>query len=462
MDPADVRPDTAPRLAVLGAPWCQWCKVFDAEVLPRADVMNETLTRFRIGHVDVDAAPAWMDLPGIAGLPSVVFFDSEGAHVLTKSGYREAPDFIAMVSAIHAKIIAGTAEPYKRARSSRLTDQALDAEGAAKLLARFEAQTFIKVNSNDGGFGSPSRHPRPKLLVELAQWAEQGSAPLRVREWVDKTVASATRGSSPNLIAEPLPDMSFTNDELVALTRPDAKESPRWRDGIEMLATADPYLGLRDPVDHGYFRYAAGPGWYHPHFERLADENLAWVVLHDELGSKEEARRTMEFITRTFSDERGWLNRAQASDPFYYRLPAERRSAASLPAVVANPDLSTQAWGALADPSRCKQLAATVTADWPRAAFQSNAPEALPDAVGDLMNALVACDQQALAQGVADAAVSRWRGGLPANTRLHRLAAGVCAARHTACAQALAAVADIDVDPAHAPPFVALARQAAE
>lgn len=433
--------------------------VLHEDVLPDPGVRRTLASTFALAEVDVDEYPRWMDLPDVDGLPSLIFFDRRGRHVLSKSGYRPAADLIVLLRAVSEKLDAGRMEPYERRVTSSLPDDGLSPQQAAKALKRYESKLFIRVNSNDGGFGSPSRDPRPKLLLEMSLWPD---APARVREWVDLTVESANRGSSPNLEGKPLPDMDFSGEDLARLSRLGAQAGERWREGIDTLPTKDPYLGVRDPVDHGFFRYAAGPGWYHPHFERLAAQNLAWVLLFRARDADADARRTHAFVNRTFA--RGeWFDTAQASDPFYYRLPAPLRDGVPPPAVAPNASLEVQAWATRVDPSRCATLAAALDGvDWPANRMDGGSAPAPVDAVGETLIALSGCGENGreVAAHLGNSAVARWEDGLPAHPRLHRLAAGLCAADHPACARALSAVREVAFSEEFAPPLVALAELA--
>lgn len=449
-------------MVLLSAPWCQWCRVFEHEVLPNPEVAR-ALAPFETIHVDVDASPLWMDIPGFVGLPTLAFFDPRGRLVLTKSGYRPVSDVALMLEVVRDKLAAGELDPYPSPPPARvLTDRALTPREAAAELDRLESFLFMQVNSNDGGFYSPARHPFPAVLVELERWRELGG-PAELESWISLTMRGALRGSSPRLLGEPLPDMSFDAQQLRTVSQRGPEAGPRWRVGIDRLPDMDPYRGLQDPVDGGVFRYSAGPGWYHPHFERRAAENLAWAELLTLRGRTKEARRILAFVDETFGGG-GALATSQRSDPFYFRLRADERTDVAPPPVAPLYNLDVQARAARADPKRCAALDRVPADAWPRANWTGDgetpdAADAPPDAVGELLVALAGCGRKARARADAlvDVVVARWSdAGLDANARLHRLAAGVCAARPSMCARALAAVEHIDPDLDHPPPLAEL------
>lgn len=459
--PAAVGPGARPAIVFLHAPWCQWCKVLEAEVLPAPEVRAVLRRRYRVFDVDVDRFPEWMDLPGIQGLPALIFFDRAGRHVLTKSGYLPVPDAVDLLNAAADKIDAG-AEPYDPGGLSVWKATPLSRAVAGSELQRLSEAVWFQMDSNLGGFGGPSHDPRPDVMVQLAALAPGDE---RTERWLRLTVDNALRGESPRLRGEPAQDMDFDAGELRRLSARGARAGPRWRDGVERLPTADPYLGLQDRWDGGIFRYAAGPGWYHPHFERLAADNLSWILVLEALGRREDAAKVRAFVLATFSDG-PLLNAGQASDPFYYRLTGEERRGLRTPAVARLWTLLVQARAARVWPARCAEFARVRDDRWPRSAWSrrgedEKSPDATVDAVGELLLAMAGCPgQEARAAKLAAVVIERWRQGLPANARLHRLAAGVCAAAPSRCGEALATVAGLGLDVEFAPPLVELQTRA--
>jgi hypothetical protein len=453
------------------AKWCQWCRVLEQKVLPNPHVKRMLSERYQLLEVDVDEKPAWMDLPGVEGLPTFAFFDARGQHVLSRSGYRAAPALVTLLEVIAAKMERGEIDPYPdKPVGPPLAATAITKERAAAALKRFESRIFIKVNSNDGGFHTPARHPCPDLMRELEQWVALGTAPARVADWVRLTLAGALRGGSPRQRGKPLDDMSFDAAELAKLARQGPEAGERWLAGLDLLLDQDPWLGLQDPVDHGVFRYAAGAGWYNPHFERRASDNLSWVLLLRARHRPREAQAVMAFVESTFADE-GLLNAVQRADPYYYRLTASERRGVPPPPVARLWSLLVQARAARANTKRCKLLLRVPGDRWPRELWTESgesdaSPDATPDAVGELLLGLSACpgdEYEKLAAALGDTVSTAWQRGPIATstkaTRLHRLAAGLCATRHPSCGRALASIADLPLDLDFAPPLAALAQR---
>jgi hypothetical protein len=472
--PADLARQAAsekPALVLVTAPWCLWCKVLEHEVLPAPEVRALLDDRYRFFVVDLDAAPAWEDIDDFLGLPSLVFFDEAGQHVLTKSGYRPKVDVADILLVVADEIARDRMEPYPSVAVSKLPTEPVSQAEATQLLTEWEQTTFIRINSNDGGFRSPARHPAPWLLWELQGWidAPGSTAPPRVGAWIEKTLKSALRGTSPRLSGEPLPGFPFDDAELLRLAKEGPNAGKSWRKGVEALPEYDPFRGIQDPLDGGVFRYAAGTGWIHPHFERRAAENLAWALLLEARGDA-RAEAIRGFVARTFHREDGMVRTAQHSNPFYYRLRADERAQIDPPAVTDRVTLDGLAFSVLVDPSRCGLLDPWIAPRWPSwetparnddGGFDAPAP---PDAAGLLLRALARCPGGAAkAKPVRDAIVDRWtREGLPTSSRLLPLAGGLCASGdRRLCGRAIAAIATVAWDIESPPPFGEVQRYAA-
>ncbi len=463
--PSELRPAAQPTVVLLTAKWCLWCDAFKKKVLSDREV-QASLGRFRYLIADVDLSPTWMDLEGVSGLPSLAFFDGDARHVLTLSGYKSVAELEDSLSIVHRRIASGKLTPYAgRKAVEQLPSCAVSVETAQQMLRRFESKIFFAVNSNDGGFGSPARVPHPDLLRELAEWIAVG-APQRVESWVELTIASALQGRSPRLDGKPLPDFAFDLSTIVELATK-GSDADDWLDRIGQLPDMDPFQGLQDPVDHGVFRYAVGPGWYNPHFERRALDNLSWAILLKRRGDDRRARQIGRFVDDVFH-QGVLLGAVQRANPFYYRLSARERRGVAKPPVDRLWLLEVQARAARFDRTRCHLLRRVSVDTWPRARWtergeDAESPAALPDAVGELLLALQTCGAgfRDRARQLSDTVVRLWSDGrAPLEgrfARLHRLTSGICEVSPKDCGRALAAIEDLPFDPEYAPPLTALA-----
>lgn len=68
--------------------------------------------RYRFAEVDVGRAPRSMDLPGVEGLPTFVFLDRAGGHVLTRSGFRPPGDLAYLLEVVAERLREGKMDPY--------------------------------------------------------------------------------------------------------------------------------------------------------------------------------------------------------------------------------------------------------------------------------------------------------------------------------------------------------------
>jgi thioredoxin-related protein len=467
---ATVSPKTGSRtrLVFLSAPWCQWCRVFEKRVLIEKDVQALISKHYRWEHINVDESPTWLDKPDVQGLPSLVFFDQHGKHILTRSGYRSHGETIDLLNVMAKKIATGDVSPYQDPKPHPVySNKALSQEQGKACLKKWESAIFMKINSNDGGFGTPARIPYPDLMVALRQWEQQG-APKRVSSWVDLTLKHALRGRSPRLDGKQLPDFTYTSRQLQSLAKGESTDPQAWYVGVRKLADSDPFQGLQDPIDYGLFRYDAGPGWYHPHFERGALDNLAWILVLREEKRTQDAIRIQRFVQNTFV--RGKLMAAiQVSNPFYYRLTAMERKHVPKPEVEEKYFLKVQARAARVWPERCSLLLRVDPKRWPRSQWTqtqelSSSEQATPDAVGELLLALADCqgnEYQKTAKLLLKTVLDTWKKDAHdlsgSVVRLHRLVAGICHVDPKECGLALAAISSLPLALDFAPPLAELA-----
>lgn len=457
--PAAMQPADRARLVLLTAEWCHWCSVFEAEVLRSQAVRAALHDSARPLLADVDRQPAWLDLPGVEGLPSLALFDSHGHLIGLRSGALSTGAVLAMLQ-VASSARAGDAGG-DRGRLVPWPAWSPTTEQARRRLKVLEEAFFIRVNDNDGGFASPARHPHPAALWTLVRW-HAVDGPDRALRWVDLTLDSALRGESPRLAGRAPRLPALTASALTAGSTDLASGGRAWPERAHALPGLDPFRGLRDPVERGLYRYAEGPGWYHPHFERLAADNLAWIAVARASGRAADAIGIERFVRETFGRPDGSVAAHQRADPFYARLTAAERRGVPPPTVTTLGTTADQARAARIWPHACPSLVDGFDGGWPGTAWRdASGPPAPPDAVGELLLALAGCpDGGPAARALADIVAARWQAGaLPgpwAAARLSPLLDGLCAASAEHCGPALAALEFVPFDLRYPPPLAAL------
>lgn len=112
----------------------------------------------------------------------------------------------------------------------------------------------------------------------------------------------------------------------LALVRETDPMSAHARDVAITALDAMGWGDLYDEVDGGFFRFANGPGWQHPHHEKLLDVNAAMLAVYVEAFEtlrldryRERALDILRYLQTWLADpvEGGWAA-SQREDPTYY------------------------------------------------------------------------------------------------------------------------------------------------
>ena len=90
-----------PVLIDFSTAWCGWCKKLDAEVFPRAEVV-ESLKKFVCAHLDAEVGEGetLAKKYGVRGFPTLLVLDAEGAEIDRIVGYRNPKAFVEEVGRI--------------------------------------------------------------------------------------------------------------------------------------------------------------------------------------------------------------------------------------------------------------------------------------------------------------------------------------------------------------------------
>ncbi len=87
------------------APWCGWCRKFEADVLSDEDVVKILEEDFINVAVDVDTKPELARELGIFGTPTMIFYMPDGIEIERIRGYRDADSFKEALLVISSSVI---------------------------------------------------------------------------------------------------------------------------------------------------------------------------------------------------------------------------------------------------------------------------------------------------------------------------------------------------------------------
>ena len=254
---ARARETGRPLLLSLSAQWCAACHQMDEETWEDpgvAAVVEGTTVPVR---VDVDERPDLYGRYHLGGLPSTAVLSPDG-EFLRGGTFLSPTQLLGLLDSARADLRKGR-RPSPRVRAA--------AAPAAPLVTETVARLRRRADREHGGFGAGAKLPEPEAVtLLLREWQRTGDA------------------------------------ELVAIAR----------ESLDAIAEH-----LVDPLDGGFFRYAAAADWSGPHTEKVTVDQAALIALFLEasaaLGSAEYrgvALRALEHARARLADAAG---RAYAS-----------------------------------------------------------------------------------------------------------------------------------------------------
>ncbi len=269
------RREDKPVLIDIGALWCHWCHVMDAENYSDEGVaafLNENFVCIRVDrdempHVDRVYQEAVSALTGISGWPLTVIATPDGRVFFGGSYFPKARFVEILEAALHSfrherDKVEALAEEVAKEIKKRINPVA-PAEAEERII--IEGIRRIEAVSDEvyGGFGYGQKFPFPAANLLLL---------------VEKRYAVA--------------EHSFT----------------------EMASG-----GLRDHVFGGFFRYCVDRYWEVPHFEKLLIDNafllMDYLLAYRKLGIKlylRTARGIVEFINDFLMSDKGFCSSISA------------------------------------------------------------------------------------------------------------------------------------------------------
>lgn len=243
-----------PVLLDIGAIWCHWCHVMDAESYEDPSLAAFLNTRFVCVKVDRDELPevdlryqrAVQALARQGGWPLTGFLTAEGELFFGGTYFPPEP---ATGMPSFRQVLERVDQVWRRDRESVTTQarrlrEALDGlldethpgDPRSEALADASHRILTAADREYGGFGSQPKFPHPATLTFLLhRWCDAPESSLR--GIIEKTLDSMANG------------------------------------------------GFRDQLGGGFHRYSVDRRWIVPHFEKLASDNAELLGLYAAAGS---------------------------------------------------------------------------------------------------------------------------------------------------------------------------------
>ncbi len=95
-----------PIFLYLHAPWCSWCRRFEADVLADVGVQERLEKGFITVAVDVDRQKKVAQTLSIYGTPTMIFMDQDGNEILRIRGYRDLNSFVEILGNFKEKTLS--------------------------------------------------------------------------------------------------------------------------------------------------------------------------------------------------------------------------------------------------------------------------------------------------------------------------------------------------------------------
>jgi uncharacterized protein YyaL (SSP411 family) len=287
---ARARVEDRPVLLDIGAVWCHWCHVMDAESYEDASLADYVNRQFICVKVDRDERPdvdlryqrAVQAITGQGGWPLTAFLTPDGevfygGTYFPPDGRHGRPGFRTVLTQIRQTYDTQRERIREQAAAiSRILHEHLDEgrPGAIRqsLLAEATDGMARLFDRRHGGFGGQPKFPHPATLgFLLHRWWEEPRA--WVRDMIDGTLLGMARG------------------------------------------------GIRDQIGGGFHRYSVDARWIVPHFEKMSYDNSELLRVYVDAGAAfgipeyaEVARGIVGWVREVLADPAGGYGASQDAD----------------------------------------------------------------------------------------------------------------------------------------------------
>lgn len=317
------------------ASWCFWCRAFEEDVLETEEVASYINQHYIAVFLDYDARP---DLGGRyqrGGLPTLVFLAPNREPIASLTGYMSRENFLLVLNAT-LEYVREEWTPGEEETPGELPipEVGVSVEKLRGYVADYDSLLGVSFDPLYGGFAryggvvtweEKYRFPQPFVLEYLLERGEL--------EMVELTLDYMAGIKKDEVKREEI-DYS---EVLRLMEEPITQE---WINRVEEINKKHPYVGIYDPVEGGFFRYATQRNWQMPRFEKMLDDNARLVRVYlgvYRLTGREEylavANRTLEYLLSVLYDGSHGFYGSQEAGELYYHLPAKLRSSAPKPGV---------------------------------------------------------------------------------------------------------------------------------
>ena len=206
-----------------------------------------------------------------------------------------------------------------------------DRRGLERYLKGFEDMATLGYDPVFGGFGLGTKEVFGEELLLIAElYRIQGD-----EKWL-------------KMLTNTLDHMAGWKQKRVERKRPSFEELVRLRENewerleeVDRLQIEDKIVGIYDPVEGGFFRYATRRDWTVPHYEKMLFENAQLIALFlkayeitKDRKYRKVAEKTLDFVLKNLyiADEKRFSGSMNA-DEVYYHFTAEERKKVKPPII---------------------------------------------------------------------------------------------------------------------------------
>lgn len=322
-----------PIFMLISAIWCYNCHIYMEKTLETKEVSAYINENYIPVFVDYDRRKDVARSYPAGGIPITVVIAPTGEELISVPGYIEKDMLMGnlkkTVDYVKHEFKPGAAKETRKVQGPGITMPT--AENLKGYLNAFEKMIDAEYDAAYGGFGTAQKLVHAEKLQRILEMAGNG----KNREWLDKF-----RNTADNLAG--------LKQKKVDRKRPPFKELVSLRERertaleeIDRLQIDDRIIGIYDPVEGGFFRYATKRDWSVPHYEKMLMENsevtdlfLEGYQVTKDKRYQEIAKKSLDYILKTlYDDTEGRFLGSQDADEVYYHFTAEERKKVAQPRV---------------------------------------------------------------------------------------------------------------------------------